>query len=221
LQIALTATPLAAYFFVLGILHSGKRPRMVSGPVDVGLLTFGVGGLVAFGPFGRAVLGRLVGEGAGPVAWIIWIGVVGLWSLVLAGSASLRVTIYHIDARELDRAVLDALKQLPGAFSPTLSGYEDVLRGSGIAVKSLWFLRSGAVEAYGREPDLLIRELKPKLREILADRPQRPSNVSHAMFSLACLTMIVPVAGYMAGFFTPNPRTKDVLRILLNMFRWR
>ena len=82
---------------------------MVAGPVDVGLLTVGLGGLVAFGPFGRAVLGRLVGEGAGPLAWSIWVGVVGLWALVLAGSASFRVTVYHVDPEELDRAVRDAL----------------------------------------------------------------------------------------------------------------
>ena len=216
MQIALTATPLAAYFYALCVFHGGRRPRMVSGPVDVGLLTFGVGGLVVFGPFGRAVLGRLVGEGAGPVAWTLWIGVVGLWSLVLAGSASLRVTIYHIDAGELDQAVRDALKQLPGSFSPTLNGYEDVIRGSGIAIKPLRFLRSGAVEAYGREPEVLIRELKPKLREVLSHRLQKGSMVSHAMFGLACLTWFVPVAAYLAA----NPRAKDALRILLHTLRW-
>ena len=36
-QIALTATPLAAYFYILGLFHSGGRPRLVSGPADVGL----------------------------------------------------------------------------------------------------------------------------------------------------------------------------------------
>ena len=216
MQIALTATPLAAYFYALGVFHGGKRPRMVPGPVDVGLLAFGLGGLVAFGPFGRAVLGRLVGVEVGPVAWALWIGVVALWSLVLAGSASLRVTIYHIDAKDLEKAVSDALRQLPGSFSPTLNGYEDGVRGSGIAIKPLRFLRSGAVEAYGREPEVLIRELKPKLREVLSHRSQRASGVSHAMFGLACLTMLVPVAGY----FAANPRAKGALRSLLHSLGW-
>ncbi len=216
LQIALTATPLAAYFYTLGVFHSGRRPRMVSGPVDVGLLTFGVGGLVAFGPFGRAVLARLIGEATGPVAWIIWIGVVGLWSLLLAGSASLRVTVYHVDARELDEAVREVLGDLPGTFTRTLNGYEDIKRGSGISIKTLRLLRSGAIEAYGREPDVLIRELKPGLREVLDRRPQPSSLVSHAMFGLACLTMLIPVA----ACFAANPRAKEALRVLFQSLRW-
>ena len=216
MQIALTATPLAAYFYSLGVLHSGKRPRMVAGPVDVGLLTFGLGGLVAFGPFGRAVLGRLVGEQAGPLAWSIWVGVVGLWALVLAGSASLRVTVYHVAPEDLDRAVRDALGQMEGRFSPTLSGYEDAGRGAGITVKHLRGLRSGSVEAYGRSPDLLIRELKPRLRATLNRLPQRASGVSHTMFGLACVTMLVPVS----GFFYANPRAKDALHKLVQSLRW-
>ena len=83
---------------------------MVAGSVDVALLAFGLGGMVAFGPFGRAVLGRVAGEQAGPLAWSIWVGLVALWALVLAGSASLRVTVYHISPEELDLAVRDAAR---------------------------------------------------------------------------------------------------------------
>src|SRR5438477_6651428 len=107
-QIALTATPLAAYFYALGLFHSGRRPRLVSGPVDVGLMAFGLGGLVAFGPFGRSVLTRLLGNDVGLLGWSLWLGLVIVWSLVLAGSAALRVTIYHLTNEELNRAVLEA-----------------------------------------------------------------------------------------------------------------
>src|SRR4051812_45378913 len=100
-QIALTATPLAAYFYALGLIHGGRRPVALSGPADVGLMATGLGGLVAFGPFGRSVLARLVGAEVGPLGWTIWVTVVVLWSLVLAGSAALRVTVYHLSADEL------------------------------------------------------------------------------------------------------------------------
>ena len=215
-QIALTATPLAAYFYALGVLHSGKRPRMVGGPVDMGLLTLGLGGLVVFGPFGRAVIGRLVGAEAGLLAWAIWVGVVGLWAMVLAGSASLRVTVYHVAPEELDRAVRDALGRLEGRFAPILNGFEDTKRGAGITVKPLRWLRSGSVEAYGREPEVLIRELRPNLKIALARLPQRASGVSHAMFGLACVTMLVPVS----SFFYANPRAKDALHKLVQSLRW-
>jgi hypothetical protein len=216
MQIALTATPLAVYFYALGVFHSGRRPRMVSGPLDVGLLAFGLGGLVAFGPFGRAVLGRLVGEQAGLLAWSIWVALIVLWALVLAGSASLRVTVYHISPEELDLAVRDALGELEGRFFSTLKGFENPKRQSGVMVKPLRLLRSGIVEAYGDHPDLLIRELEPKLRASLARYPQRASGVSHAMFGLACVTMFVPIS----GFFLANPRAKEALRTLMHSLRW-
>jgi hypothetical protein len=216
MQIALSATPLAAYFYALGVFHSGRRPRLVSGPVDVGLLAFGLGGLVAFGPFGQAVLGRMAGEHAGWLAWSIWVSLVVLWALVLAGSATLRVTIYHVSPQDLDRAVRQALEGLDGRFSSTLTGFEDAARGSGVMVKAIRFLRSGSVVAYGRNPDVLMRELGPRLRAALAQLPQRASGVSHSMFGLACVTMIIPIS----GFFLANPRAKEALRTLMHSLRW-
>jgi hypothetical protein len=216
MQVALTATPLAAYFYALGVFHSGRHPRMVAGPVDVGLLAFGLGGLVAFGPFGKAVLGGLVGSEVSLFSWAIWVVVIGLWALVLAGSASLRLTVYHVDSRDLERAVREALGQLEGRFSPTLHGFEDATRGVGITLKPIRFLRTCGVEAYGREPEVLIRELKPVLGDVLSRLPQRASGVSHALFGMACLTMLVPVT----GFLIANPRAKDALRMLMHSLRW-
>jgi hypothetical protein len=189
---------------------------MVSGPADVGLMAFGLGGLVAFGPFGRSVLGRLVGNEVGLLGWSIWVAMVVLWSMVLAGSAALRVTVYHLTPEELDRAAQEALAGLDGRFKPTIHGFEDPGRGTGITVKSLPRLRAGSIEAYGRDPEALIAELKPRLLEALAKCPQRPSGISHAMFGLACLVMLVPVT----GFFLSNPRAKNALRALLQSFGW-
>ncbi len=216
MQIVLTATPLAGYFYTLCILHGGTRPRMLTGPVDVGMLTFGLGGLVAFGPFGRAVLGRMVGDPAGPVAWTIWLGVVVLWSVVLAGSAALRLAIYHIGPGELERAVADALEHVEGHFVPTLHGFEDTKRGVGVTLKSVGWLRSGGISAYGHDPDILIRELKPYLKATLARFPQRPSRLTHLMFGLACLSMLVPFSTILLA----NPRTTNALRALLDSLRW-
>ena len=67
MQIALTATPLAAYFYALGLFHSGRRPRLVSGPVDVGLMAFGLGG---WSPSGRSA-GRSSAGWSGPDAGLL------------------------------------------------------------------------------------------------------------------------------------------------------
>ena len=130
-QIALTATPLAAYFYVARrCFHSGRQPEAGRRARSTSACwRSGSGGLVAFGPFGRSVLDRLVGRrraarpGRSGWRWS-W-----LWSLVLAGSASLRLTIYHVDAEDLDRAVREALGEIGGGFDPTLDGFEDAGAG--------------------------------------------------------------------------------------------
>ena len=216
MQIALSATPLAAYFYYLGVLHGGKRPRLVSGPVDVALLAVGLGGLVAFGPFGKATLGRILNEQAGLLGWAVWVTMVTLWAMVLTGTATLRLAIYHVSPEELVKAIRDALAGLEGRFAPTLKGFEDVERGSGLTVRVSRILRSGSVEAYGLGADVLIRELKPRLRETLARYPQRASGVSRAMFLVACLTMVIPVSGYLVV----NPKAGAAVRALMHSLRW-
>ena len=137
---------------------------------------------------------------------------VALWGVVLAGMASRRLVVYHIGSDELERAVCDSLQYLGGRFSPTLKGLEDAERGSGVLVRPSRLMRSGSVEAYGREADALIRDLEPRLKSALAKCPQKASGVSHAMFGLACASMLVPIA----GFLFANPRAKDAFRALLH-----
>ncbi|WP_435009802.1 hypothetical protein P12x_001040 [Tundrisphaera lichenicola] len=216
IQIALTATPLAAYFYVLGLFHGGRKPIMLTGPVDVGLMAGGLGGLVAFGPFGQSVLSRVAGAEVGLLGWSIWIALVVLWSLVLAGTAALRVTVYHLSNEELDRAVRETLYRIDGRFTSTIYGFEDADRMSGITVRSLPRLRSATIEAYGKDPETLISEFKPRFREELSRFPQAPSEISHAMFGLACLIMLLPVTGY----FLSNARAKHAFWALLQSLRW-
>jgi hypothetical protein len=137
-------------------------------------------------------------------------------SFVLAGSASLRISIYHIGPKELERAVAEALAQVGGHFHPTLSGFEDTKRGVGVTLKSVGWLRSGGISVYGRDPDVLVREIKPLLKLAIDKYPQRSSPITHIMFLLACLTMLVP---FSSALLT-NPRTKDALRALMHSLRW-
>ncbi len=215
-QIALTATPLSAYFYALGVLHGGRGPRVVSGPVDVGLLGFGVGGVIAFGPLGQAVLARTVGREVGPWHWLAWAALLAAWVVVLAGAASRRLTIYNVTADELVKAVREALAGLGGRFDATLRGFEDAERGSGVALRTSRWLRAGSVEAYGRDPEAIMGELKPALKAALALVKRGPSIVAPAMFAISCLVMLVPVAGYYAS----TPRAKEALRALLHSLRW-
>ena len=214
-QIALTATPLSAYFYALGVFHSGKRPRMISGPADAGLLTLGAGALVGFGPFGQAVIGRVVGQGAGWISWTVWIGILILWSFVFAASAVRRISVYNVSGDEFDTALRAAITHLDGKFSKTLHGFEDQTRQVGITVTPSPRLHSASLETYGKDAEVLVAELKPWLKLALDQVPRRPSRFSHAMFGFAGLVIFLPVVGY----FLANPRAKDALRTLLHSLR--
>ena len=215
-QIALTATPLSAYFYALGLLHGGRTPKVVGGPADVALLGVGVGGLVAFGPLGQAILGLVVGREAGPWDWLAFSAVLGVALCFVARSATRRLAIYNVTPEGLELAVVESLGGLEGRFDVTLRGFEDARRGSGVTVRASRWLRAGSVEAYGQEPEKLMAELKPRLKARLAEVIRAPSLVSSAMFGVACLVMLVPAA----SFFARNPKAKEALRALLQSLKW-
>ncbi len=65
-QVALAVGPLAAYFLMLGILQSTRRPTVVPGAIDFALLASALGGLVVFGPVGWVLTATLF---PGPSLW--------------------------------------------------------------------------------------------------------------------------------------------------------
>ncbi len=215
-QIALAATPLSAYFYMLALFQSGRRPRVVSGPLDLLLLAIGVGGLVAFGPVGQVVIARVVGPGATAWHWAIWVVLLAVWTLAFSGWTGRRLAIYNIDRAGLDGAVRDALSRIDGDFRPTLRGYEDGGRELGVTVQVSARFLAGAVEAYGSHPEALIGALEPRLREALARIPRRPSRVAHALYGLACLVMLLPVG----GFLMTNTRAREAVRLMIRSVRW-
>jgi hypothetical protein len=117
---------------------------------------------------------------------------------------------------ELERALAEALTHVEGQFTPRLHGFEDTKRGVGVTLKAIRWLRSGGITAYGHQPEVLIRELKPHLKAALGRLPQRSTGVTHAMFGLACLIMLVPLS----GFLLANPRAKDAFRALMHALRF-
>ena len=78
-QYALMVGPLGFYFWAVAVRNSGRRPVVVGGLFDHALLCFGVGGVVAFGPFGRLVARSLFGT-PDPVDWLALLSAFGLFA---------------------------------------------------------------------------------------------------------------------------------------------
>lgn len=204
LQVALTVAPLACYFYVVGVWQSGRRPRVVAGPVDFAVLAFGVVGLVTVGPVGQVLMG-LIFNNPGPVAWTLWCSFLLLWTLIFSGSAARRLVVYNLDPAQLHNAVADALAGLPSDhFSMTLRGFESKEARLSLHVEGSASLRVGTVDARGKDAETFIRSLRPLLRARLEDLPVGPSRVTWGLFVLSWLTMLAPLGIFLAT--EPNAR---------------
>lgn len=189
-RLALALLPLAGYFFALGVLNSGRRPRVISGAADFALLSLGLGGLLAFGPVGGACV-RWIFPRETLAAWMAVGAFVGLVAMFGVTRTRARLLVYHASGDDLRRAIGRAMARVAGVATPTLHGFEDVARGRGIRVEVGRVLGSASIEAYGTHPESFAETLMPALREELSGEPATSSRWSTFWFGLACLTTMI------------------------------
>jgi hypothetical protein len=211
-QLVLTVTPLAGYFYLLAIWQAGRHPRVIPGVLDTTLLAMGVGGLLLFGPFGQIVAGILF-ERPGLLHWLFMTLAAALVIASLSRRSSHRLVIYHVNAEALESVLRILLG--PDGFVRSLDGYEDRARVRGLRVELSPRWQSAVIEAYGCDPDALIRALAPRLRDRLRETPAPASEVSIILFGLSALTMLVPLTGYLLA----QPHARAALRVLLEHLR--
>ncbi len=210
MQVALTIGPLACYFYVVGVWQSGRHPRVVRGPVDFGVLAFGVSGLLTVGPVGQVLMSLIFGDPK-PLAWVLWLLFLGLWAVIFASLAARRLVVYNLDSPRLLEAVRVAVASLPdGGFSPTLGGFESTEDRRALHVECVQTLRVGTVDARGRDPEALIRALRPALVATLRTIDVRPTRVTWGLFALSWMTMAAPLA----VFLLTEPKARAAVRAL-------
>jgi hypothetical protein len=196
-QYALSIGPLAVYLVLLARWHGGLHPRVVSGRADVALLTFGLGGLVLFGPFGQTMTGLLFGRPAPPgsAGWLALASGLTFVALLLSRRASRQLVVYHIDAASLERALLETLEDVPGRYVRTINGFEDHSRARGVRVEvsSRWL--TATIDAFGREPDRLIRELEGRLRRRFRETSSPRSRLGWVFVAGSGATLLLPLVG--------------------------
>src|SRR5262245_11650943 len=190
-RLVLAFAPLAIYFFLVGLWRSGRSPRVIPGPVDFGLLVFGIGGLVAFGPIGEAVVRALFPT---PSVWA-WLAVAtSIWLLALlwAPRTGRRLVVYNVRRDALRHAIEEIAQGLPGHFAATLRGYEDASSGRGLAV-DVGRARTATVEAYGEKPDAFIAAIAPDLRDRLRGAAPQTTVATAIRFALSTLCLLAPL----------------------------
>jgi hypothetical protein len=208
-QIALSVGPLAFYLVTLARWHRDKHPRVVSGPADLGLLALGIGGFAVFGPLGQALVVFCFGRPS-PLGWVAVASGLALVGLVASRRAWRRVVVYHVTAQALDRALDETIDQLGGRYVRTLLGFEEPAGGSGVLVEVSPRWSVATLEAYGRDPERLVRGLETRLRRRLRT-VEVPASPAGGLFLAAALLV---AAAPLVGWLCTEPHAREALRVL-------
>ncbi len=208
-QIPLILAPLAFYLYVLGVLHSGRWPKVVWAGFDLAFLTIAVWCVLAFGPVGAF----LTGPWMGPGRWRLTAGILFvLVALTLGrGSGLAKLLIYNVDPADLEAALARALADTTAGFRRTIKGYEDQAIGVNLSVETSPKSRVASIEAKGPKALAFLRGLKPKLSERLYEAGPNRSGVAWWMFICSSLTMVVPFLLLLLY----RPQAREVIRLLL------
>jgi hypothetical protein len=208
-QLFLSLAPLSLYLLLVGSWHARRSPRVVLGPLDLLLLVGGIGGLALFGPFGHFATKVLFGKPSVIHALTLASGFL-LVALLMSRNAWRTLAVYHVDRPALDRAIRAALQELPGSrFVETLRGYEDEANQQGLSVETSARWCTATVEAFGRDPEILIHRLgtllKRRFRAVEGPRTTRPAWI---FLAAAALTLLTPCASWLIS----QPEARAALR---------
>lgn len=188
----LMAAPLALYLGLLACWHGGRRPVVISGPADVALLSFGLGGVVLFGPFGQAIVGWL----PGPPRKLVWVGL-ALWLALLVlqicRRAAHTLVVYHVDAAALERALTAAFDDRAAHYLRTRDGFEGRTRLDGVRIDFSPRWHTATLEVYGDDPASLLRQIEPRLRAHLRGASPSTPQISQLFLAGALAAMLFPL----------------------------
>lgn len=102
--------PLGLYLVGLGIVHLRRRPQVIAGPWDIGLLVASVAGLVAVGP-----LAILQPVGGSPWTVLVAATVVVPLAMIAVVAARPRLVVYNVTLDQLRPVVAEVVNGLDPA----------------------------------------------------------------------------------------------------------
>lgn len=210
---AITVGPLALYFWVLGSWQGGTHPRVVSGLLDYLLLVFGLGGIIAFGPFGQYLTRALFGQ-PGWLDWLTFLSGLGLIAGGFARRSLRKAVVYHVDRRTLFGALEATLREFSPDCRKTLSGFEQPRDQRWIVVEMTPWLKTGVVEVQGEDAERFLQNLRRGLQARLRAIEVKPSVVSTVFRGLAVVVLLTPI---LSAILT-QPSSRAALRALRPRF---
>jgi hypothetical protein len=206
--------PLAAYFYALGLLNTGRRPKLVDGRTDFLLLASGLSGLIVFGPLGLSWVQPRIGQ-VDPLQVLRLLILYAIVALLWSSRYARRVVVYNVDPDRV-RAALESRAEGTD-FRESFRGLEDATNRRGIAVEPSPRTHSATVDFAGNWDEAAIQEWKEGLKVALEAMPQaRPKSwFPYLLFAASCATMVSPLA----ALLITQPRARAAFWMLFRQIQ--
>lgn len=206
--------PLAAYFYALGLLNTGRRPKLVDGRSDFLLLASGLSGLIVFGPLGLSWVQPRFGQ-VDPLQVLRLLVLYAIVALLWSSRYNRRVVVYNVDSERV-RSALESRAEGTG-FRESFRGLEDPENRRGIAVEPSPRTHSATIDFAGDWEEGDIQEWKEGLKVALeAMLPARPKSwFPYFLFTASCATMMFPLV----ALLITQPRARAAFWMLFRQFQ--
>jgi hypothetical protein len=196
LRITIVVVPVAAYFLILGLLNSRRRPQLLSGRLDFALLVLPLSPLLLLP----------VMEYLGPAALLMGAGVLAAGGmLLLPGRADW--VIYNMPVEAGRRAVRRAFERAGGEVRTDGDDLELTCGDARVEVSSFPLLRNLSVKLRSAD-EPLARRFEAALAGEVGSAPAETSPTAVALLLVATgmlvmpLTLIAPQAGEIVRLLT-------------------
>ena len=186
--------PLSVYFLYLAWMNSRPHPSVSTGGRDLGMLGFGLAGLVVLGPLGRALVfsGRWWGD-ASLVAMLV-----GLVVLTLSDEPS-AVIVYNVDQPVLWEALHRALQALSWPYEVRTDRVDLPDQQAVLDVRYFRAMRNASVYVRGGPRHAgLVRRLQQELRRQVATVPTPGRFAGRCFLVVGVALLTLPVYLWLA-----------------------
>jgi len=214
-RLCVALVPLALYFAALGLMHTSRRPRVVTGTLDAAVLALAVSGLIVVGPL-ELFMPTAAAAQFGIYVWVLLLSFYGLSVSFLILLSRPRLVIYNVTLDELRPFLADVAKQLDDQCRWAGDSLALPQLGVQLHLDGVSAMRSVSLVANGDDQNFNgWRDLERSLRAALSEAHVASGRRGLGLITLAVVLLIVCLVQGLGDRQAMAQGFQDLLRLQL------
>ncbi len=198
LRFAIAAVPLAAYFLLIGLMSSRRRPLLVTGAGDLAALGFALTGVALVGPISLFRPEAATAE-LGDYVWLFLLALYWLAVTLVVMLCRPRLVVYNLTAEQLRPILSEALRQLDPAGRWAGDSLSLPTLGVQAHLETFTWTRNTSLIASGGRQDLAgWRRLSRSVERSLRDTESRSGSHGAALMGVGAGLLIAAIGQMVA-----------------------